>query len=338
MRLPAVPPGGHGLIKRLRAGATNPNHTSIVVEVTDPVVIERAAVTPATKSRPARLEVILAPLDEGNRFAGTIGTTGQAHLGLVQPPVPEPATTAAVKPRPTYRPLVVIDPGHGGHDSGAQKYGVNEKDVVLAFSIVLRDHLLKTGRYRVVMTRDTDIFLGLDRRREIAEEKGAALFIAVHADYANTRARGATIYSLRKRVANRLRETAAEEAAKEAVSDRIMQSVAAKPDDLGALKGILGDLAQREVHVNLERTNVFTQIAIDQMGAATTMRSQPHREAAFAVLKTAKVPSVLIELAYVSNRRDAARLQSAEWRREVASSLVTAVDKYFASSLSQIPQ
>ena len=108
-------------------------------------------------------------------------------------------------------------------------------------------------------------------------------------------------------------------------------------EDLGTVRGILGDLAQREVHVNLERTNVFTKIAIDQMGAATTMRSKPHREAAFDVLKTAKVPSVLIELAYVSNRRDAARLQSSRWRNQVASSLTTAVDKYFSHSLSQIP-
>jgi len=121
------------------------------------------------------------------------------------------------------------------------------------------------------------------------------------------------------------------------MSDRLMRFVSATPKDLGTVQGILGDLAQREVHVNLERTNVFTKFAIAQMGAATTMRSKPHREAAFAVLKTAKVPSVLIELAYVSNRRDVARLQSNRWRGQVAESLVTAIDKYFAHSLSQIP-
>ena len=221
-------------------------------------------------------------------------------------------------------------------DSGAQKFGVNEKDVVLALPR-LRKKLLETGRYRVEMTRKTDVFISLDERRQFAEEKRAALFIAVHADYANSRAHGATIYSLREQVANRLRRAAADEAAKEVMSDRVMRHVSAKEQDLGTVQGILGDLAQREVHVNLERTNVFTKIAINQMGGATTMRSKPHREAAFAVLKTAKVPSVLIELAYVSNRRDAARLQSSSWRNEVATSLTTAVDKYFSHSLSQIP-
>ena len=188
------------------------------------------------------------------------------------------------------------------------------------------------------MTRSTDVFVPLDKRRKFAEDNTAALFIAVHADYAGTNANGATIYSLRKRLANKLRQSAAFEAARTAMSGKVMKYVSAKRSDLKAVRGILGDLAQREVHANLERTNVFTKFAVAHMGASTTMRSQPHRTAAFKVLKTARVPAVLIELAYVSNRRDAARLQSQRWRNKVSSSLVKAIDKYFSHSMSQIAQ
>ena len=334
--LPKVPRGGHGLVKGIRAGNTLPGRTSVVVDVSAPVFVESATVQPSANGT-ARLEVILAPVKNVQKTAA-FDTSGLSRLGVgVQPPVPQPATSDLPARRRGYRPLIVLDPGHGGRDSGARKFGVNEKDVVLAFANVLRKRLLKTNRYRVAMTRDRDVFVSLDRRREFAEEQRAALFIAIHADYANSRAQGATIYSLRKRVADRLRRAAADEAANEVMSDRLMRFVSATPKDLGTVQGILGDLAQREVHVNLERTNVFTKFAIAQMGAATTMRSKPHREAAFAVLKTAKVPSVLIELAYVSNRRDVARLQSNRWRGQVAESLVTAIDKYFAHSLSQIP-
>ncbi len=337
VRLPNVPAGGYGLIKAMRAGTTTPGKTKVIVDVAAPVVVETSQIRENADGT-ARLEVILSPFRAPPKTAAfDTSKLSRLGVGMVQPPVPQPANLdTATKPK-GYRPLIVIDPGHGGHDSGAQKFGVNEKDVVLAFAHVLRKKLFATGRYRVAMTRSSDVFISLNERRRFAEEERAALFIAVHADYANSRARGATIYSLRKHVANRLRRAAANEAATEVMSDRVMRYVSAKQDDLGAVQGILGDLAQREVQVNLERTNVFTKFAIAQMGVATTMRSKPHREAAFAVLKTAKVPSVLIELAYVSNRRDAARLQSSRWRHEVADSLTTAVDKYFSHSLSQIP-
>lgn len=256
---------------------------------------------------------------------------------MAQPPVPRRARGRTGQ-NVTYKPLIVIDPGHGGKDSGARKFGVNEKDVVLAFGRTLRERLLKTGRYRVKMTRSTDVFVPLGKRRKFAENNTAALFIAIHADYAGSNARGATIYSLRKGLANRLRQSAAADAARSALSNGVMKYVSAQSADLRAVRGILGDLAQREVHANLERTNMFTKIAISQMGATTTMRSQPHREAAFKVLKTAKVPAVLIELAYVSNRRDSARLLSQRWRNQVSGSLVTAIEKYFSHSMSQIAQ
>jgi len=339
MRLPRVHRSKTSLVRRLRAGRTAPGRSRIVIDVTERVVVEKSRIFTENGRRGAALELVLVP------FASTSKLTRTA---LRKRPVYSLGGPSVAKaPRSTrkrrsgqnaYKPLIVIDPGHGGKDSGARKFGVNEKDVVLAFGHTLYKRLSATGRYRVKMTRNKDVFITLGRRREIAEENNAALFIAVHADYAGSRARGATIYSLRKGVAERLRRAAAASAAKSALSDGVLKYASASGSDLRTVRGILGDLAQREVQVNLERTNVFTQIAINQMGASTTMRSKPHREAAFKVLKTAKVPSVLIELAYVSNRRDAARLQSQNWRNRVSSSLVIAIDKYFAHSLSQIAQ
>lgn len=341
MRLPRLPRSrSKTLVKRLRAGRHTPGRSRIVIDVSERVVVEKSVVSAKKNGEGAQLELVLVPFSTVSpRTREALKRRPSYGLGgpLAQPPVPRRARGRRGRSG-DYKPLIVIDPGHGGKDSGARKFGVNEKDVVLSFSQTLRNRLMKTGRYRVKMTRSTDVFITLEKRRDFAEDNTAALFIAVHADYAGSKAQGATIYSLRKKLANRLRRSAASEAARDAMSNGVMKYVSAKSSDLGAVRGILGDLAQREVHATLERTNVFTQIAISHMGATTTMRSKPHRKAAFKVLKTAKVPSVLIELAYVSNRRDAKRLQSQRWRNQVSGSLVKAIDTYFSHSLSQIAQ
>ncbi len=340
MRLPQLRRShSSGLVKNLRAGRYAPGRSRIVIDVSEPVVVEKSQIEVHESGRGAQLELVLIPFKSVSKRTRAALKRPSFGLGgpITQPPVPRRARGRKNRAI-AYKPLIVIDPGHGGKDSGARKFGVNEKDVVLSFSHTLRDRLLKTGRYRIKMTRSTDIFVSLDKRRKFAENHTAALFIAVHADYAGTNAHGATIYSLRKRLANRLRQSAAADAARNALSNGVMKYVSAKRSDLKAVRGILGDLAQREVHANLERTNMFTKFAVAQMGATTTMRIQPHRKAAFKVLKTAKVPAVLIELAYVSNKRDAARLQSQGWRNKVSGSLVTAIDKYFSHSMSQIAQ
>ncbi|MEL7302553.1 MAG: N-acetylmuramoyl-L-alanine amidase, partial [Pseudomonadota bacterium] len=107
--------------------------------------------------------------------------------------------------------------------------------------------------------------------------------------------------------------------------------------DLSAIRGILADLATREVEANHNRTKFFTRSVIKTMSASTNMRANPDKQAAFKVLKTAKVPSVLIELAYVSNKRDAANLKSRKWRSRVAKSIAAAVDNYFSNSIARIP-
>ena len=132
--------------------------------------------------------------------------------------MPRPAVSPQARALGAFKPVIVLDPGHGGEDTGAQKNGAVEKNVVLAFSLMLRDKLNATGRYKVLMTRDTDVFVELNARREFAERSLASLFVAVHADYAQSKARGATIYSLRESVSSALQRSARGEVAENVLS------------------------------------------------------------------------------------------------------------------------
>lgn len=336
-----------GLIKSFRNGQTAPGQSRVVIETTGPVMVEKAVIERSADSKSHRLVIdITAATPGGAKTASSpspqaramrAGASGLGAGGVVAP-APKAAQRPDSRVQHVYRPLIVLDPGHGGHDSGAQKFGTVEKDVVLAFSKVLRDKLLASGRYRVLMTRDNDSFVELDERREFAEKNKAALFIAVHADYASTNARGATIYSLRDSVAESLKRSQ-----RSAVRERVLAGNGLTPiksdatGDANLVKGFLADLAQREVDVNKDRTSVFAQTVIETLGRSTTMRDNPDQAAAFRVLKTAQVPAVLIELAYVSNQQDASNLRSEDWRRKVTDSIMTAIENYFADPSTRVP-
>lgn len=338
-----VAPSGSGraqLIEKIRSGQAGADKTRIIVNVAAPVLIENKRLDnrPGSNGR-YRLSLDIVPA--GTRTNAQVAKALKERLGSLgvglQPPVPRRAENLEERRARSFKPVVVIDPGHGGHDTGAMKFGVREKDVVLAFSLMLRDKLKETGRYRVLMTRSTDEFISLNGRREFADKHKAALFIAVHADYANSKASGATIYSLRDRVAKRLKSSAKREVARDVLGPNEKKALLASAAGVGIVKDILSDLAKREVEVTKHRTDLFTRKVIREMGQTTTMRRQPHRSAAFRVIKTAKMPSVLIELAYVSNRRDARRLTSKTWRDKVSTSIARAVDEYFSQSLSRVP-
>jgi N-acetylmuramoyl-L-alanine amidase len=331
--------GAIGLVSGFRGGLAAPGKLRIVIDVTDPVIVEKAALE--REGTQSRLVLEIVPVDPAKRGVNkAIAETklGGAGLASVQPPVPRPAQKPAERAARAFKPTIVLDPGHGGHDSGAQRNGAVEKDVVLAFSLVLRDRLKATGRYNVLMTRDTDNFVELDERRDFAERHKAALFMAIHADYAGSKASGATIYSLRDNVASELKRSAAGEVARNVLSDSEMQAITkTEVADTNVVRGFLADLAQREVEVTHERSSVFARSMIEFMGGATPMMSNPDRSAAYRVLKTAKVPSVLVELAYVTNKQDAANLKSEAWRTKVADSIVTAIDNYFTHQVARLP-
>jgi N-acetylmuramoyl-L-alanine amidase len=334
-----------GLVSAFRAGMSAPGKSRVVIEVTRPVVVESAKVEPTKDGKGRRLALEIVPVDAASATqkkplkAQPFGL-GAATLASVelQPPLPVPAMRPDQLEARSFKPIIVIDPGHGGHDSGAEKNGTVEKDVVLAFSLKLKEKLEGTGRYKVIMTRDTDVFVELGERVAFAERHKANLFIAVHADYAdgNSSARGATIYSLRESVANALQRNAKGE--KVLSQDEVETVKKASVDgDLAAVKSILADLAGREVNATQERTSMFSRSVIEYMGASTELRAKPDQQAAFRVLKTAQFPSVLIELAYVTNKQDAELLKSDAWRDKVSESIMTAVENYFSNQLARLP-
>lgn len=341
MGLPSV--GKHlsgSLVKGVRVGVASPGQTRIIIQLAAPGVVENAAVIPRRDGLNPKLVLNIAPSKKSKTargrpdFSKKISSLGARGL---QPPMPRKAVTRGQRNARSYRPVIVIDPGHGGHDSGAKKNGVLEKNAVLAVSKLVRDKLAKTGRFDVRMTRDRDVFVSLGGRREFAERNKAVLFVSIHADYAKrAKASGATIYSLRERVARRLKKGAKRQVASNLLTKKEMSAIKASSSGIGAVQNILADLARRDVEATAYQTASFTQTVIKHMGQSTDMRSRPHRSAAFKVLKTVTMPAVLIELAYVTNRRDAKRLKSASWRRKVSGSIAEAIENYFRDG-SRLP-
>ena len=219
--------------------------------------------------------------------------------------------------------LIMIDPGHGGVDPGAMsRSGVWEKNIVLAFVRELRRGLLATGQFRVLLTRDRDVFVRLRNRIAIARRAGADLFISVHADsIRNSRVRGTSVYTLSERASDKEAGTLAQ---KENKSDLIAGvDLKEQSDDV---VNILIDLAQRET---MNESAVFARKLVNELGKTRKMLRNTHRFAGFAVLKAPDIPSVLVELGYLSNRSDERMLTDPKKRRRMAAAMARAVREYF---------
>lgn len=337
LKLPDLREGASGLVKSFRGGLAAQGKTRIVIDVTQPVIVESAKIDKAANG--FRLSLDIVSVDSALRQGRKALKSTPSGLGAsgVQPPLPKRAANPRERAARTYKPVIVLDPGHGGDDSGATRHGAVEKNVVLAFSHVLRERLEKTGRYRVLMTRDKDIFIPLDERVAFAERNSANIFMAIHADYAQSRARGATIFSLRDNVAKSLKRSALNRAPEKVLSKTELSAVNGLDTDTNGVTNILADLAERDVERTKDRTDLFAKTVIGRMSESTTMRSEPDQQAAFRVLKTAQFPSVLIELAYVTNKQDAENLQSDAWREKVAESIVQAIDNYFSNEVAYLP-
>jgi N-acetylmuramoyl-L-alanine amidase len=252
--------------------------------------------------------------------------------------MPRPAQSPQERAASQFKPVIVIDPGHGGEDGGASKFGTIEKNVVLSFSLKLREKLNETGRYKVLMTRETDVFVPLEARRDFAERNQAALFIAIHADYAaRASARGATIYSLRPQLSDSLSQAARGSVREGVLSTKQTAQIKKAGGDVNAVRDMLADLARMDVERKRERTSVLVQSVLNFMGTTTNMMENPDRGAAFVVLRTSTVPSILLELGYLTSVEDAQQLRSDQWRDKVSGSLVTAVDNYFTNHIARLP-
>lgn len=248
------------------------------------------------------------------------------HLTL-PPPAGEIGLPKIEGPLDPSRPLIVIDAGHGGHDPGAGTE-TKEKDVTLALARALRDELLKLGGVRVALTRDDDRFLVLEERAGIARRLKADLFLSIHADSAeNDEARGASVYILSDRGSNQTAARLAEAENRADVVNGVQLS-----DQSDAVSAILVDLSQRETQA---QSADFARLILREASDRMNFKERDIQSAAFIVLKSADLPSVLFETGYISNAEDAAWLRSGEGRRAFAESTAQAVRVYFARHPAQ---
>ena len=361
-----------GLIAAFRYGEVDEGRSRIVLETEGPVLIDKSFAVPAQDGQPARIvvdlvktteEAFAAALKSDEKtsmaaiaeaaeagkpaFGSTARNDGQSELGtkaaaaqmpaaaVVPLPRPKPGTDpAALEDKPARqkrgegRKLVVIDPGHGGIDPGAIGHKkTKEKDVVLAYGLKLRDILKATGNIDVIMTRSDDKFLSLKDRVRIARENEADLFIAVHADTVRgPAARGATIYTLSEKASDAEAEALAQKENRADIIGGLDFNTESEE-----VTDILIDLVQRE---SKNHSLFFARKAVAEMQGVTRFTGKPMRSAGFVVLKAPDVPSVLVELGYLSSREDEMQLTSPEWRSRVASAMAKAIEKYFARQVA----
>ena len=310
-----LPAGAAGLIRAFRFGLFAPGRSRIVADLSGPVAIRRAEVASIAGGAASRLTVELAPADRAAFRAA-------ARRPQVDPAPPPAAAPARVGQ--DARPVVVIDPGHGGVDPGATGLrGALEKDVVFRFATALAARLEAGGRYRVVMTRTGDSFVSLGDRVRIARDADAALLISVHADsLSDASVAGATVYTASDQASDA-------EAARVAATENEADAAAGIDEAPKAadVSDILFDLTRRETRTYAHQ---FQRTLTGYWAKLARLNRNPERAAGFKVLQAPDVPSVLLELGYLSSGQDALALDSPEWRARTADGVAGAVDAFFA--------
>ncbi len=326
---------GRGLVKAFRYGLVMPGGSRIVFDLTGPARISSSYVLDAANGQPPRLVLEFEEVDRAG-FAQSMAADSRPELrpaiadaaGIAARETTAPAAAGPAAPADP-RPVIVIDPGHGGIDNGTQSGNENEKSLVLAFGLALRDRIEKGGKYRVVMTRTDDTFIPLDDRVRIARNQSAALFVSIHADALPRRegdAQGATIYTLSDRASDAEAERLAEAENKADAIGGV--NLTAEPTEVA---DILIDLAQRETKTF---SNRFARLLAGEMKNTARMYKHPLKSAGFRVLKAPDVPSVLVELGYVSNKSDLEHLVSESWRARTVGSMALAIDAFFAKRMA----
>lgn len=329
-QLPAGTGGtGRGLVKAFRYGMVMPGSSRIVLDLAEPARIAQSYLVEAANDQPPRLVIELEQVDRASFMQSLAAAPNPGLKPSVGQPSASPDVARDALAAGDSRPVVVIDPGHGGLDNGTQASGEMEKNLVLEFARALRDRLEKAGKYRVVMTRSDDTFIPLADRVKIARNQKAALFISVHADALPKHegdAQGASIYTLSDR-------------ASDAESERLAEAEN-RADAIGGVNlteeptevvDILIDLAQRETRTF---SNRFARLLLGEMKNAARMHKHPLKSAGFKVLKAPDVPSVLVELGYVSNKNDLEHLVSDNWRARTVATMAQAIDAFFAKNVA----
>lgn len=293
-------------IADLRAGSFRPGWSRLVMELRAPMAVMTAEMATDTG---ATVRLGLVPTTPAD-FERQAALPEPAEWAL-----PQAATLPAPTPRGEGPLTVVLDPGHGGIDPGAERDGHTEAELMLIFARELKELLVRDGGFRVVMTRDDDIFVPLEARISVAHAAGADVFLSLHADaLAEGEAVGATIYTLS--------EDASDEAARALAErhdrDDLLSGIdLTEQDDLVAT--VLMDMARTETQPRVDRLALALRQSIS--GAGLKMHRHPIQQAGFSVLKSPDVPSLLIELGFLSSASDLERLIDPEWRASMAAAI-----------------
>jgi len=283
----------------------------------------QTAAAPQQVTIPASKTLNAPPASGAKPFVPEALSTASGSAGGAAPGA---ASSAAKQPETEPKrgkPLIVIDPGHGGIDPGAVGENVNEKELTLAVAKALKKELEATGKFRVSLTRGKDVYIPLRERFGLAREKGADLFISLHADSHNDPlTRGASVYTLSEKASDAEAEALA---AKENKSDIIAGVDLSKQNSV--VTDILIDLAQRDTKNMSTR---FASLLVKELKRETMLLGNTHRYAGFAVLKAPDVPSVLVEMGYISSSKDEALLSSAKHQKRLARAIRDAIVDYFS--------
>ena len=312
-----------GLVNGLRFGRFRPGVSRIVLDVAGPFEVRRVFELPPGNGQGHRIvtDLVAQPVvDTSTNGAApppAPAAPREAALVVVPPPPKQPP------PAPVRR-VLVIDPGHGGIDPGAiGSGGAYEKDIVLAMALELRRQLEATGRYRVIMTRDADRIVRLRDRLQVARESEGELFLSLHADslVRAPEVRGASVYTLSEQASS---EEAARLASSENRADILAGVDLSEQEDI--VTEILIDLAQREANNQSIR---LAEMFVTELKSVSKMARQRRSQAGFVVLKSPDMPSVLVELGYLSNAADEQALSDPDHLAQLAGAMVRAIDQYF---------
>jgi N-acetylmuramoyl-L-alanine amidase len=307
--------------ERVRVGGFRPGWSRMVVDLAGPLAVETASARTDTTTGAVRIEVVLAEVSqpEFEAAAGAPPLPGWDIEAAGLPPVRTARQTGTDKLR------VVLDPGHGGVDPGAERDGHNEKALMLRFARELREVLLRAGGFDVALTRESDIFVSLERRVAIAHELDADVFVSLHADALSAgRAHGATIYTLADSATD---EASAALAERHNRANIIAGIDLSNSDDVVA--GVLMDLARQETQPRSEKLAKAIRLGIGEQDLP--LHGRPLRQAGFSVLKSPDIPSVLVELGFLSSARDRENLLDPEWRARMAAAIRDALQAWRAA-------
>lgn len=309
-----------GLVTGVRYGNLGTGSSRIILSGKGPFTVENLSLLENENSPGHRMVIDIiadseaaferALADQAATTASTVATGKGDRVG--------------VRERPEKPFTIVIDPGHGGIDGGAKAAGgAAEKDLTLSFSRELHERLKATSRFNVFMTREDDVFLRLDERVRIARQHEADLFVSIHADtISQSGVRGASVYTISEKASDEVARAAAE---RENLADSVAGIEIA--DDNQQVADILFDLVRRETH---GFSVTFARSLVDELGRKIELINNPQRSAGFRVLRAPDVPSVLVELGYLSNAKDLAKLQDPVWRDKAVTSMIEAIDAFAA--------